>query len=59
MRPKEVVKLRLNKNKAFFIDLDSFLQQKEFIEVRLVYGFRQDCRKTVFILLNSVFQIKN
>ena len=34
------------KTNAFFIDLDRFLQQKEFIEVRLVYGFRQDCRKT-------------
>ena len=46
MRPKEVVTVRLNKNKRIFIDLDRFLQQKEFIEVRLVYGFRQDCRKT-------------
>ena len=34
------------KTNAFFIDLDRFLQQEEFIEVRLVYGFRQDCRKT-------------
>ena len=31
--------------------LGRFLQQKYFIEVRLVYGFRQDCRKMKDLLL--------
>ena len=43
---KKSLQFVLRKENAFCIALDSFLQQKEFIEVRLLYGFRQDCRKT-------------
>ena len=34
------------KLKASFMDLDNFSRQKDFIEVRLIDGFRQDCRTT-------------
>ena len=43
---KKSLQFVLRKANAFCIALDRFLQQKEFIEVRLLYGFRQDCRKT-------------
>ena len=29
------------------MDLDNFLRQNDFIEVRLIGGFRQDCRKMI------------
>ena len=43
---KKSLQFVLRRMNAFCIDLDHFFQQKEFIEVRLLYGFRQDCRKT-------------
>ena len=43
---------------AFFIDLDRFLQQKEFIVVRLVCGFRQDYRK-MFLIFDQFKNIIN
>ena len=36
------------KPNASFMDLDNFLRQNDFIEVRLIGGFRQDCRKTSY-----------
>ena len=46
---KKSLQFVLRKANAFCIALDRFLQQKEFIEVRLLYGFRQDCRKTISV----------
>ena len=45
-RLKEVATIRLNIVNASFMDLDNFSRQNDFIEVRLIGGFRQDCRKT-------------
>ena len=36
------------------MDLDNFSRQKNFIEVRLIGGFRQHCRKTYENILKNL-----
>ena len=43
------------KQNASFMDLDNFSRQNNFIKVRLIGGFRQDCRKTLIVIFVDWF----